>query len=716
MLSGILLLTIAVGLRLAREAAALSTCAESGPADERYSVVVCITAPANGASLEGNQPVQGTISVTGSDPGVQSLTFFLDGAHLITDFHSQYTFILPTAHWVDGPYQLAVEAAMRDGFRARRPRMTATFANGVTTPPVNTATFTPAQGTRPAQGQPFVLAATGDGASGGPGAATVTAMIDAWAPNMFLYLGDVYANGSATEFANWYAPDQYFGRFREITNPTIGNHEYQTNDAKGYFTYWDNVPDYYSVDAAGWHIISLNSNRPRSWDAQEQWLRRDLQQDTSQCTLVFYHHPLFSIGSRDGDTRPEMLPVWELLDEMGVDVVLTGHDHNYQRWKPLNGDGELDPAGITQFVVGTGGHGVQRLVREDHRVAASDATEGNFGALRMELNPRGASYQYLTVAGTEDSGAIACDGLRDTAPPAAPTGLTATIGAEGNVALSWDAASDAIGVSGYEVYRDGELLATIGAVRTYVDTTVSPATSYTYQLRATDAGQHVSEPSGSVAITTPVRSLQFRDDFESGTLEQWTLVTGPMRVQQEEVASGGWAARATSTGEAAYASRTLATPETDLSFRVRFKLLGTPTDNIYLARFRTEADRSILGLYVSDSSGLSLRNDVAGGSLSSGQAVSAGEWHDIQVHLRIDPETPEAGQVEVWYNGARVPELSTTQDVGTAPVGRLQLGENARGRTFDVAFDDVVVDAADRDRPSVAPAATPFPAATPAAG
>jgi hypothetical protein len=196
-----------------------------------------------------------------------------------------------------------------------------------------------------------------------------------------------------------------------------------------------------------------------------------------------------------------MKDLWALLDEQGVDIVLTGHEHSYQRWKPLNGAGELDPGGITQFVIGTGGHGIQSLARTDSRVAASDATKGDYGALRLELNPGDASFQYITTLGQKDSGVIACDEAANTTTP-----------------------------------------------------TLEPT-----------ATAHQSP--------TPSPRL-FSDGFESGTMAQWTSVTGPLTLQRTDVASGAWAARATSlnasgTTTVAYASKTLAASQTDMYYQMR---------------------------------------------------------------------------------------------------------------------------------------------------
>src|SRR5215204_1737921 len=180
-------------------------------------------------------------------------------------------------------------------------------------------------------------------------------------------------------------------------------------------------------------------------------------------------------------------------------------------------------------------------------------------------------------------------------------------------------------------------------------------------------------------------------------MAQWTSVSGPLVAQQQEVRTGAWAARATSTGVAASASKTLSSPQADLYYRMWFKFLSPPTaSSTYLGRFRTAGNASILGLYVSSSGKLSYRNDVAGISRSSTQSVTTGAWHEVQVHVHTDPNNGLAGRVEVWYDGSPVADLTdsstTTQNFGTAPIGRLQLGENATGKTFDIAFDDVVAD------------------------
>jgi hypothetical protein len=185
-------------------ASAAATCNTSSPAGNAYQVTLCISAPSAGATVSGSTPVISTISVTGTNPGVQELVLTLNGSPLIWDFQSPYTFSLDSARWVDGTYSLQVYAIMRDGFNTPQTTEQLSFSNGITTPPVNGKTFTPATGSTPAPGQPFVVAAAGDGASGQTSESDVVNLISSWNPNLFLYLGDVYQNGRAMEFDNWY--------------------------------------------------------------------------------------------------------------------------------------------------------------------------------------------------------------------------------------------------------------------------------------------------------------------------------------------------------------------------------------------------------------------------------------------------------------------------------------------------------------------------------
>jgi hypothetical protein len=244
------------------------------------------------------------------------------------------------------------------------------------------------------------LWAVGDGADDGTDDDALAGRIQSSGVDKFLYLGDVYENGTAVEFAQWYEPG--FGRMKAITAPTPGNHEW-ANRAQGYDPYWGadvmqpNGGHYYSFDLGGFHFVSLNSEEDSSGSsAQAAWLRRDLANYPGTCTIAISHKPRYSAGPQ-GDT-PSMEDLWGVLSGHAV-ALISGHVHNYQRHRPNRG--------ITQFVVGTGGHEVSSPNALDPRLARSVA--GEVGALRLRLTPGTVSYDFSTVEGeTDDRGVLEC--------------------------------------------------------------------------------------------------------------------------------------------------------------------------------------------------------------------------------------------------------------------------------------------------------------------
>lgn len=487
-------------------------CSSSSPASGAYTVKVCFSSPTDGSTLTGNATVTTTVKVTGSSTNAKSLVFYLNGTYLLTAFYSPYSFILPSEKWIDGKYSLSVEAVMRDNSITQRASISVVLNNGVNSQVVNNNQFAPSTGNPQANGQPFIVAAGGDGAGGGADASKVVDLIASSNPNLFLYLGDVYENGSVAEFYNWYGTQgTNFSQFRSITDPTVGNHEYLTQGAAGYFDYWNNISPYYSFNAGGWHFISLDSNTsyqpadPKS--AQYQWLQKDLAANSQTCTIAYYHQPLFNIGA-EGPTQ-SMADVWKLMAQYGVTIVLNGHDHDYQRWVPLDGDGQPSPTGITEFVVGSAGHGLQTISKTDNRVAYSnDSKPAAFGILLLQLNHSGVNFTYKSIDGSVlDSGVIPCNSKTKADAigiPTKPSGLSASVMNGNQVGLSWTAASDNTGVAGYMIYRNGTAIATVPASNlTYTDSNVVPATTYDYSLVAfNQAGNH-SPTSNVVAATIP---------------------------------------------------------------------------------------------------------------------------------------------------------------------------------------------------------------------
>ena len=225
-----------------------------------------------------------------------------------------------------------------------------------------------------------------------------------------LGLGDLaYQDGSDRDFATCYDP--YWGRHRDRTRPTPGNHEYTTAGASAYYRYFgENAGPagrgYYSFQAGPWLVISLNSNiAVDAGSPQVAWLRSTLADQPAKCTLAYWHHPLFSSG-RHGP-QGQMRAVWQVLQDAGTDVVLVAHDHIYERFAPQTADGRPDSAGIRQFTVGTGG-AVPTAMRA--RAANSEVVGSEEGILRMTLRSDSYSWQFLPIAGKSfsDAGSASC--------------------------------------------------------------------------------------------------------------------------------------------------------------------------------------------------------------------------------------------------------------------------------------------------------------------
>jgi len=265
----------------------------------------------------------------------------------------------------------------------------------------------------------FTVAVAGDIADcdgNGPVAASAyaktAALVTPW-DVVVLTLGDTtYPIGAPTEFATCFNPT--WGAFKDRIRPTAGNHEYYTPGAEGYFSFFGAQagPDrrgYYSFDFGGWHFISLNSNIDASPEsAQYQWLTADLASSrTALCTIAYWHYPVFSSGQHGN--IPYMAKVFEALQGAGVEIVLSGHDHVYERFAPQNADGVADPVrGIREFVVGTGG--AENYLLETPRPNSEVRDNTSHGILRLTLGPSSYSWQYVPVAGAtfRDAGSDTC--------------------------------------------------------------------------------------------------------------------------------------------------------------------------------------------------------------------------------------------------------------------------------------------------------------------
>jgi hypothetical protein len=238
-------------------------------------------------------------------------------------------------------------------------------------------------------------------------------------------LGDTqYYCGGYNAFLQSY--DRSWGAFKSITHPSVGNHEYLTSGgtdcnagnagANGYFSYFGasaglRGQGYYSFDLGRWHVIALNSNCSdaggcSATSPQGLWLAADLAVHQNMCTLAYWHIPLFSSGGlAQGNSRP----FWQLLYDHNADLILSAHDHIYERFAPQTPSGTLDrQRGIREFVVGTGGANHSSISTIAANSEVSDAT--TFGVLKLTLHPTSYGWTFVPTAGGTftDSGTTPC--------------------------------------------------------------------------------------------------------------------------------------------------------------------------------------------------------------------------------------------------------------------------------------------------------------------
>ena len=311
---------------------------------------------------------------------------------------------------------LGVVAALAAACGGRAPA-TPTQATAViaSDPPVTGGTEQPGSTVPPTGAPPpagfgvATFSAVADiGWCGSPGVAQTAALLGRFTDDI-LMLGDLaYPNGTAADFRRCFDPE--YGRFRARARPGPGNHEYDVAGGEGYFSYFGEAAGpgrqgYYAFRAASWQVLMLNSAVPIArGSAQYQWVREQLAQ-RARCTVAALHHPFDSSGNH-GPT-PWLRDIWELLYEGGAEVVLNGHDHNYERIAPQTADRQLDLArGIRQFTVGTGG---APLYPQSRRTANSEVFIQAWGVLRLSLEPTQYQWAFLDVTGAElDRGAAAC--------------------------------------------------------------------------------------------------------------------------------------------------------------------------------------------------------------------------------------------------------------------------------------------------------------------
>ena len=236
---------------------------------------------------------------------------------------------------------------------------------------------------------------------------TTASLLDRIGGTVFALGDNAYPSGRTEDYRDCYTPS--WGRHLTRTRPAPGNHDYESAGAAPYFAYFGGNAGasgvgYYSFELGSWHIISLNSNIPaQATSAQGLWLKQDLETfQNFKCTLAYWHHPLFTSGS-NGDSA-EMREFWRLLYSANTDVVLSAHDHDYERFALQDADGRPDPSrGIREFVVGTGGGTLRPFVtvhaNSEVRIAQT------YGVLKLTLQDNGYQWEFVPASGGQaDSG------------------------------------------------------------------------------------------------------------------------------------------------------------------------------------------------------------------------------------------------------------------------------------------------------------------------
>jgi hypothetical protein len=269
----------------------------------------------------------------------------------------------------------------------------------------------------------YVLVGAGDiaGCSSLAGAEATAKLIEQ-IPGTVFAAGDLaYDRGTAEEFSKCYGTT--WGKFKDRTRPTPGNHEYASPGGLAYFAYWGEQAGprgkgYYSYDLGGWHVVALNTNCNApgvggcgAGSEQEKWLKKDLEQHPKSCIVAYGHHALFSSGLlKIHAVHPELRDLWRDLFAAHADLMLVGHEHSYERFAPQDPDGHLDPEhGIREIVVGTGGrsHDPLGLATPNSERRNADS----FGVLKVTLSPGKYAWEFIPVSGEEgfhDSGEGTC--------------------------------------------------------------------------------------------------------------------------------------------------------------------------------------------------------------------------------------------------------------------------------------------------------------------
>lgn len=223
-------------------------------------------------------------------------------------------------------------------------------------------------------------------------------------PDYVLALGDIaYPHGEYGSIRRNYHP--WWGRFKRKTKPVLGNHDLEDPEL-GFFDYFGRARRNYSFNAGGWHLVGLDSSEPDG--AALDFLRRDLAGTRKRCLLMFLHDPLHSSGARYAGGEEEVKPLYEVFRRHGGDVVLTAHEHNYERFAKQNPGKQADRGGYRQILAGTGGRELRGFGQTDPN---SQRRIRQHGVVRVVLKRSAYKADFIGTSGARDSvRRTACNG------------------------------------------------------------------------------------------------------------------------------------------------------------------------------------------------------------------------------------------------------------------------------------------------------------------
>jgi hypothetical protein len=521
-----------------------------------------------------------------------------------------------------------------------------------------------------------VLVGAGDIASCGSTGDEATAnLLDGIEGTVFTLGDNAYNKGTSAEFANCYDPT--WGRHKARTKPSVGNHEYGTTNASGYFNYFgaaagEPSKGYYSYDVGDWHVVVLNSICSKvggctKGSPQERWLRADLAAHPNSCTLAYFHFPLFSSGKHGN--MPSMRPFWQALYEANADVVLSGHDHLYERFAPQNPNGAADPAGgIREFVVGTGGASYYPFEtvqpNSEVRIANTD------GVLKLTLGSARYYWEFVPVDGQTptDSGSTLChdagaEASDDTNIDSGPSGIVNDASATFEFSYSETGAS-------FECSLDGSTFDACTSPKEYPDLADG---SHTFEVRAIDAAGNTDPTPASRAWVVdtaapvtqpPAQSLATNSTLATSTVPikfAWSATddsgSGVVKYQLQRSTNGGAYTDETLSKATATSKTVSLSPGSAYQFRVRaMDRAGNFSEWTYGPQFFLDAHQETSEMTTYSGTWTQQADSSAYGG---GLKYAGVKGHKAQFSFAgrnvawVAPKDVNRGRAEVWVDGVK---------------------------------------------------------------